>query len=94
MSSSQARGNYLLAAAGPAVCNQLADQRQIAKGGKSKQRPTFAARERGISIVSCRACPVEVAHNDGVDLWIKRLDTRNRVVDKLAGGDPPRGEGL
>jgi hypothetical protein len=53
----------------------------------------LAAGERRISIVSCRACPVEIAHHDSVDLLIKRLDTRNRTVDKLTGGETPVGEG-
>jgi hypothetical protein len=76
-------------------CRQAGDRELLLDGHRqSKQRPTLTTRERGISIVSCRACPVEVAHNDRVDLWIKRLDARNRVVDKLAGGDLPRGEGL
>jgi hypothetical protein len=30
----------------------------------------LTAGESGISIVSCRACPVEIAHHDSVDLLI------------------------
>jgi len=72
-------------------CRQAGDRELLLDGHRqSKQRPTLAAHERGISIVSRGACSVAVAHNDGVDLWIKRLDTRNRVVDKLAGGDLSR----
>ena len=55
--------------------------------GSPSKRPPLFARQRGISVVGYRARSVEIPHDDGVDLLIKRLDLRNRSVDEFAGRD-------
>src|ERR1700730_11966248 len=61
---------------------------------RPQQRPTLSARQRGIGVLGYRARSVEIPHDDGVDLLIKRLDPRNRPVDEFAGRDLTAGESL
>ena len=43
-----------------------------------EQRAPLAARKRGVGGIGGSARPVEIAHDDRVDLWIERLDAGDR----------------
>ena len=56
----------------------------------AEQRPSLAARQRRVGRLGGLAGAVEVAHHDGVELLIERLDARDDVVGELDGGNLPR----
>src|SRR5207249_4963260 len=49
----------------------------------TEQRAPFAAIQRLVRRGCGRACPVEVAHDDGIDMRVQRLDARDRLVDQF-----------
>ena len=69
---------------------QAGDVERLLDGHRQpEQRPVLAARKRRIG---GGARPIEIAHNDGVDLGVERLDAGDRAVDQLARRNLPTGE--
>src|ERR1700732_4387957 len=52
--------------------------------------PPLAFSERRVGGSSGGACSVEIAHHDGVDLRIQRLDASDRAIDQFARRHCPR----
>ena len=61
---------------------------------QAEQRAALAARQRRVGGIGRGPRAVEIAHDDGVDLRVERLDAGNRGVEQLAGGNLPVGERL
>jgi hypothetical protein len=55
--------------------------------GSPSKRPPLFARQRGISVVGYRARSVEIPHDDGVDLLIKRLDRFGAAARRRSASD-------
>jgi hypothetical protein len=59
---------------------------------QAEQWAALAFGESGVGSFGDRARPLEIAHDDSVDLPIERLDPRDRAIDQLARGNLPIGE--
>ena len=61
---------------------------------QAEQRPALALRQGGVGGRGGFARPLEIAHDDGVDLRVDPLDAGNRGIDELARRDLLAGERL
>jgi hypothetical protein len=61
---------------------------------QSEQRAAVTPRQSGVGVIGRLSRPVEIAHHNGVDLRVERLDAGDGGVEQLAGGNLPVGKGL
>jgi hypothetical protein len=55
--------------------------------GQAQERSAIATRQGRIRRIRRRTRPGEVAHDDGIDPWVQRLDPADGGVDQFTRGN-------